>query len=97
MTSDSSEERNAMSPSELLAWAWRETRPLHKNHTNRLIHLFAVPLFIIGNVLIFAGVISIRGFSLQRLYASSLPWRFKNMAIRWSGRQFIRSWRRATF
>lgn len=35
----------------------RETPPVHKNATNLLIHLFAVPLFVIGNALIVAGII----------------------------------------
>jgi len=52
-----SEDRNAMSFSELTAWAWRETPHVHKNATNLLIHLFAVPLFVIGNVLIVAGIV----------------------------------------
>ena len=51
-----SEARNAMSLSELVAWAWRETPPVHKNVTNLLIHLFAVPLFVIGHVLVVAGI-----------------------------------------
>ncbi len=51
-----SEDRNAMSLRELVAWAWRETPPVHKNATNLLIHLFAVPLFVIGNVLVVAGI-----------------------------------------
>jgi len=43
--------------SELLEWAWKETPPVHKNATNLLIHLFAVPLFVVGNVLLVLGVI----------------------------------------
>ena len=54
-TANTSEDRNAMSFRELLAWSWRETPPVHRHPTNLLIHLFAVPLFAIGNVLLVAG------------------------------------------
>ena len=56
MARDSTEDRNAMSFSELIAWAWRETTPVHKNGTNLFIHLFAVPLFVIGNLLVVPGI-----------------------------------------
>ena len=52
MTAD----RSAMSFSELLAWAWRETPPLHRHRANLLIHLFAVPLFVIGHGLVVVGI-----------------------------------------
>jgi hypothetical protein len=45
-----------MSFPELLAWAWRETSPVHKNSTNLLIHIIAVPLFVFGHVLLVAGI-----------------------------------------
>lgn len=45
-----------MSFSELLAWAWRETPPVHRNTANLLIHLFAVPLFVMGHFLLITGV-----------------------------------------
>ena len=51
-----SEDRNAMSFRQLVAWAWRETPPVHRNATNLVIHLFAVPLFVIGNVLVVTGI-----------------------------------------
>ncbi len=51
------EDRNAMSFPELVSWAWRETPPVHKNAANLLIHVFAVPLFVIGHFLIIAGII----------------------------------------
>lgn len=40
----------------LLSWAWRETPPVHKNPANLLIHLFAVPLFVVGHVMLIAGI-----------------------------------------
>ena len=48
------EDRSAMSFSELVSWAWRETPPVHRNATNLLIHLIAVPLFVLGHVLLVA-------------------------------------------
>jgi len=68
MTYDNSEDRNAMSFPALLSWAWEETPPVHKNRVNLLIHLFAVPLFVIGNFLLVAGVV----FDLRLLIAAIL-------------------------
>jgi len=51
------EDRNAMSFPELLSWAWRETPPVHKNGTNLLIHIVAVPLFVLGHVLLLVGIL----------------------------------------
>ena len=53
---DKSEDRNAMSFRELLSWAWRETPPVHKQPANLLIHLFAVPLFVVGHAMLIAGI-----------------------------------------
>ena len=52
-----SENRDALSYSELLAWAWRETPPVHKNAKNLVIHIFAVPLFVVGHLLLLAAVL----------------------------------------
>lgn len=52
-----SEDRNALSLPALLAWAWKETPPGHKNAANLLIHLVAVPMFVTGNVLLIVGVV----------------------------------------
>ena len=46
-----------MSFPELLSWAWRETPPVHKNATNLLIHIVAVPLFVLGHILLIAGIV----------------------------------------
>lgn len=51
-------DRDAMSFPELLSWAWAETPPVHKRAANLLIHLFAVPLFVIGHVLFIVGIFS---------------------------------------
>jgi hypothetical protein len=55
MAPNAVEDRNAMSFPELLSWAWRETPPVHKNGINLLIHIVAVPLFVLGHVLLVAG------------------------------------------
>jgi hypothetical protein len=43
---------------ELLAWAWRETPPVHRNGANLLIHVFAVPLFVLGHLFLLAAFVS---------------------------------------
>jgi hypothetical protein len=57
MSETTLEDRGTMSFSELLAWAWRETPPVHKNVTNLVIHIFAVPLFVLGHLFLFAAVV----------------------------------------
>jgi len=57
MAPNAAEDRNAMSFPELLSWAWRETPPVHKNSTNLLIHIVAVPLFVIGHILLVAALL----------------------------------------
>ena len=57
MAQNAAEDRNAMSFPELVSWAWRETPPVHKNGTNLLIHIVAVPLFVFGHILIVAGIL----------------------------------------
>ena len=54
--SDSPENRDSMSFRELLAWAWRETSPVHTHRVNLVIHVFAVPLFVVGHLLLLAVV-----------------------------------------
>jgi hypothetical protein len=46
-----------MSFGELVAWAWEETPPVHRNRTNLRIHLVAVPLFVVGHVVAVIGVV----------------------------------------
>ena len=60
MPQNPGEDRNIMSFPELLSWAWRETPPVHRNRTNLLIHLFAVPLFVLGHLLFVAGFFASR-------------------------------------
>jgi hypothetical protein len=51
-----SQERNGMSLGELVAWAWRETPPVHRSTGNLLIHIVAVPMFVVGHVLLIAAI-----------------------------------------
>jgi len=51
-----SRERNAMSLGELATWAWRETPPVHRSTGNLLIHIVAVPMFVVGHALLLAGI-----------------------------------------
>jgi hypothetical protein len=57
MPQSTSENRDSMSFRELLAWAWSETPPVHKHIANLLIHVFAVPLFVFGHVLLLAAIV----------------------------------------
>jgi uncharacterized membrane protein YGL010W len=41
-----------MSAGELVSWAWTETAPVHRHRANLLIHIIAVPMFVLGHVLI---------------------------------------------
>ena len=58
MADDKLSRRNDMAFPELLAWAWSETPPVHKRTANLLIHIFAVPLFVVGHVLFVVGILS---------------------------------------
>jgi hypothetical protein len=58
MSQADSENRNAMSFPELVAWAWRETPPVHRNARNLAIHIVAVPLFVLGHALLLGGVLA---------------------------------------
>jgi hypothetical protein len=49
--------RDAMTFRELVAWAWRETPPVHENRTNLLIHLVAVPTFAVGHLAAAIGIL----------------------------------------
>jgi uncharacterized membrane protein YGL010W len=53
-------ERNAMSLGELVAWAWRETPPVHRSTANLLIHIVAVPMFVAGHALMTAAMAASR-------------------------------------
>jgi hypothetical protein len=46
-----------MSFGELLVWAWGETPPVHKSAVNLLIHIVAVPLFVLGHLLLLAALV----------------------------------------
>jgi hypothetical protein len=55
-----SSSRNAMSWGELAAWAWQETPPVHRSTGNLLIHIVAVPMFVVGHALMIAAVATSR-------------------------------------
>ena len=56
MAQNAPEDRSAMSFPELVSWAWRETPPVHKSTANLIIHIVAVPLFVLGHVLLVVGL-----------------------------------------
>jgi hypothetical protein len=41
---------------EFLAWQWQDYSARHRNDVNLIIHIFAVPLFIWGNILLVLGI-----------------------------------------
>jgi len=56
MAKNASEDRSAMSFPELVSWAWRETPPVHRSTANLVIHIVAVPMFVLGHVLLVVGL-----------------------------------------
>lgn len=48
-----------MGPLELLHWQWQGYTGYHRNRTNLLLHIFAVPLFLLGTVLTLLGVVAL--------------------------------------
>jgi Protein of unknown function (DUF962) len=42
---------------ELLQWQWSDYGAKHRNRVNLVIHLFAVPLFMVGSVLVLLGAV----------------------------------------
>ena len=42
---------------DLAEWQWRDYPQYHQTRTNLLVHIVAVPLFLLGNVLAFAGAV----------------------------------------
>jgi hypothetical protein len=61
---DVSQNRDAMAFRELVAWAWQETPPVHTNRANLLIHLVAVPLFVLGHLVAAIGIVSLAGWAV---------------------------------
>jgi hypothetical protein len=39
-----------MTPAELIRWQWKDYRSFHQSRANLLLHIVAVPLFLIANV-----------------------------------------------
>jgi len=48
-----------MTVAELLKWQWQDYGRYHQHKTSLLIHIFAVPLFLAGTVLIVAAAITL--------------------------------------
>src|SRR5690606_36992421 len=46
-----------MSLSEMLQWQWNGYENYHRSRTNLLIHIAAVPLFLVGNVALIVGLV----------------------------------------
>lgn len=42
---------------ELAAWQWQDYARYHQDRRNLLVHIVAVPLFLLGNVLAIAGLV----------------------------------------
>ena len=61
---DDARRRDAMPFRELVAWAWEETPPVHKNGTNLMIHPFAVPLLVVGHVVAVIGIVILTGWAV---------------------------------
>jgi hypothetical protein len=43
-------------PRELAAWQWKDYARYHRSMQNLLVHIVAVPLFLLGNLLALAGL-----------------------------------------
>jgi hypothetical protein len=56
-----------MSIAELLRWQWKGYARYHQDRTNLLLHVFAVPLFLLANVLLVVAAVSL---SLMLLVAA---------------------------
>jgi uncharacterized membrane protein YGL010W len=50
-------DRDSMTFGELVVWAWSETPPVHKSAVNLIIHIIAVPLFVLGHLLLLAAIV----------------------------------------
>jgi hypothetical protein len=48
-----------MSVSQLLQWQWEGYPKYHQAHANLLIHIFAVPLFLVGTIGLVAAVVQV--------------------------------------
>ena len=48
-----------MSISGLLRWQWEGYAPYHRSRMNLLIHIVAVPVFVLGNILLLVGLVQL--------------------------------------
>ena len=70
--------RDGMAYPELLAWAWSETPPVHRRTANLLIHIFAVPLFVVGHILLVVGLFSNKWLLFAALACVVVPLAFQS-------------------
>jgi hypothetical protein len=60
-------------PRELAAWQWKDYARYHRSMPNLLVHIMAVPLFLLGNLLAVAGLAFLSwGMALGGLALSAL-------------------------
>ncbi|HKS94787.1 MAG TPA: Mpo1-like protein [Terriglobia bacterium] len=53
-----------MSVGELLRWQWQGYPRYHQSHANLLIHIVAVPLFLVGTIALVLAVVQLSLFAL---------------------------------
>lgn len=46
-----------MNPGDLMAWQWETYPANHRQRTNLLIHIVAIPLFLVGNIGVIAALV----------------------------------------
>lgn len=57
----------------LAAWQWTDYARYHQSRRNLLVHIVAVPLFLLGNVLVLAGLLVLAwGLALAGLLLSAV-------------------------
>ena len=48
-----------MSPGQFMAWQWSGYPRFHASRTNLLLHIVVVPLFLVGNLALLAGLLTL--------------------------------------
>ena len=56
-----------MSIAELLEWQWQGYHRYHQTRTNLLIHIVAVPVFLVSNILVIVALVSLCVAHIARL------------------------------
>lgn len=70
-----------MNTGEMMAWQWRTYPDNHRDRTNLIIHIVAVPLFLLGNL----GVIGALALLSIPVGATGLTLMILAMALQWRG------------